>query len=134
MEIAELETSILLARIIGPLFWVVGLGFLVNLEHYTKMLVNFLENSEMYYFSGTLAFIIGMAMVLFHNLWVADWRLVITVIGWMSLFKGVGRIIFPNIGLRVARNLLGGGNTALSVGAGVMLILGVWLSYQGFGA
>ena len=47
--------------------------------------------------SGYLALIIGLATVILHNVWVADWRVVITVFGWLSLLKGIVRIGFPEI-------------------------------------
>ncbi|MGI9388083.1 MAG: hypothetical protein ACR2OX_11685 [Methyloligellaceae bacterium] len=127
-----MDTSILLARIIGPMFLVVGLGPLLHPHHYRNMIKAFIQNSELYYFSGVLAFIVGIAMILFHNLWVADWRVVITVIGWMSLFKGTVRILFPTIGVKLVTSFdeKSGLLTALSI---PVLIFGVWLSYEGYG-
>ena len=78
-----MDTSILLARLIGLLFVVVSIGVFLNQKHYAKMAETFLKNAELYYFSGTIAFVIGTAIITFHNLWVTDWRVVITVIGWL---------------------------------------------------
>ena len=127
-----MDTSLLLARIIGPLFVIVGLGVLMNPGHYRSMMQRFLESSDLYYFSGALAFVIGMLMIQFHNLWVADWRVVITLIGWMSLLKGVIRILFPAMGADVASRMLSEDSATLSIGAGIILLFGGWLSYQGF--
>ena len=38
----------------------------------------------------------GLVVVIFHNLWVADWRLIITVFGCLVLIKGVVLIVFPD--------------------------------------
>jgi len=52
------------------------------------MATAFIKNEELYYFSGAIAFVADVAIVLHHNLWVADWRDIITVLGWVSIVKG----------------------------------------------
>ncbi len=34
-------------------------------------------------------------MVLVHNLWVLDWRIAITILGWLTLFKGLDLLFLP---------------------------------------
>lgn len=128
-----METSILLARIIGPLFVLIGVGVLLNRKHYAAMTTNFLKNAELCYFSGALAFIIGIVIILFHNLWAADWRVMITIIGWASLFKGMSRILFPTMGSMVATKFTQS-NWPLNVSAILLVIVGVWFVYEGFHA
>ncbi len=127
-----MDTSILLARLIGPLFVIVGLGVLLNSRHYMAMTESFIKNAELYYLSGAIAFVVGVAIVLFHNLWVSDWRVVLTIIGWMSVLKGAMRILFPTFGLSVAGKLTES-NAMINGFAILVLIFGAWLSYQGFG-
>ncbi len=126
-----MDTSILLACLIGPLFVAVGIGVLLNPAHYTTMAENFLKDAGLYYVSGAMVFVIGMAMVLYHNIWVADWRVIITILGWMSLLKGTVRIVYPSAGSQIAANLIGS-ETTLKASAAVILLLGAWLTYQGF--
>ena len=42
-----------------------------------------------------LAIIIGLINILLHNLWESDWRLIITLIGWISLIIGLALFILP---------------------------------------
>jgi len=42
-----------------------------------------------------MAIIIGLLNILFHNIWEGDWRLIITLIGWIALFEGLFLFIFP---------------------------------------
>ena len=128
-----METSNLLARLIGPLLVVVGAGVLLNPTHYMKMTENFLKDAQLHYFSGATAFLIGMAMVLHHNIWVSDWRVTITVIGWMSLIKGAVRILFPAAGSRLAAALVAS-PAVLRISAAIVLLLGLWLAYRGLGS
>lgn len=127
-----METSVLLASLIGPLLVIVGIGVLLNPTHYANMTEEFLKDPQLYYFSGTTAFLIGMAMVLHHNIWVADWPVVITVIGWMSIIKGAIRILFPFAGSKYATALTGS-PASLKASAVALLLFGLWLTYLGFG-
>lgn len=125
-----MTASIVLARLLGPLFLIAGLGLLLNRAHYRKMLEHFLTDAALYYFSGALALTVGIAIVLFHNVWVADWRLVITLVGWLSVLKGVVRLLFPQAGQKAAAKLLSPG--AL-LGFGILaVVLGAWLSVTGY--
>jgi len=126
-----MNSSILLARIIGPTFLIIGIGVLLNPAYYGAMIKNFVKDAELYYFSGALALVTGISILLFHNIWVADWRVVITLIGWMSLAKGVGRIMFPTKGAKIADKIIDL-YSAVYGASTVITIVGIWLSYQGY--
>ena len=126
-----MNSSILLARIIGPTFLIIGIGVLLNPAYYGTMIKNFVKDAELYYFSGALALVTGISILLFHNIWVADWRVVITLIGWMSLAKGVGRIMFPTKGVKITDKIIDLYSAVYGASA-VITIVGIWLSYQGY--
>lgn len=46
--------------------------------------------------NGTIWFMGGLAVVWFHNLWVRDWRVIVTCLGWMSILAGFFRMAFPD--------------------------------------
>ena len=125
-----MDTSLLLARLLSPLFLAAGAGMLLNRDHYGEMLRSFLTDAALYYFSGALALVSGVAILLFHNLWVADWRVAITVIGWLAVVKGAVRLVFPRAGQHLAARLLGPG-LLVSLGL-VSLLLGAWLAVMGY--
>lgn len=45
--------------------------------------------------SGLYATVMGLVIVLCHNIWVADLRVVVTVIGWLALGSGVLLLMIP---------------------------------------
>ena len=128
-----MDASILIARIIGPLFALMALGMLFNRDTYGVIMAEFAESRALIYLSGTIALITGIVFVHFHNLWVADWRVIITVIGWLSILKGVIRLLYPQIVRKVGRRFAN--NARLMTGSGaVILALGAFLSFHGFAA
>jgi len=127
----EFALSITLAKLLGPLFLVIGVGALFNRDYYQKMIAEFLRNSGLYYFSGATALVVGLAIVIHHNIWSADWRSIITVIGWISIFRGAVRLLLPAAGSRFATSFT---SSFWPIGLGVILIIivGGVLTYFGY--
>jgi hypothetical protein len=126
-----METSRFLARLVGPFLVVMGLGLLVNGDVYQTMAGQFLQSLALIYVSGLLAFVAGLAIVNTHNVWAADWRVIITILGWLGMLGGVMRIVFPQVVEQVGTNMLA--HRGYIIGAWiVLLVLGLWLSYAGY--
>ncbi len=90
-----MATSIFLAKLIGPVLLVVGIGLFVNAKTYRKLADEFLRSPALIYLSGVLLMTAGLALVLTHNVWRADWPLLITILGWLGVIGGAVRIIVP---------------------------------------
>ncbi len=65
-----MQTSLYLAKLIGPTLLVIGIGMLINRDGYRDMAREFLGSRALIYLAGILAFVPGLAMVLAHNVWV----------------------------------------------------------------
>lgn len=127
----EFALSIVLAKLIGPLLLAVGVGALLNRQFYQSMVADFLKNSGLYYLSGAVALVVGVAIVAHHNIWAADWRTIITVIGWIAVIRGMARLTAPTVGMKLASGLAANANL-LAAGAVLIAIVGGILTYFGF--
>lgn len=126
-----MDNSILLAKFIGPFIIVIGIGVLFNIKIFRQIGEDFFKNSALVYVSGLVTFIMGMAIVLFHNIWVADWRIIITVFGWSTLIKGAWLIILPGTLVKVTEAYVK--NIKLLVIPWIiMLAIGIFLTVKGF--
>jgi hypothetical protein len=127
----SVQTSILLAKIIGPLFLVVGAGIFINLEHYRRLVVDFGASPLSIYMAGTTALLLGLLIVAFHNVWEWRWPVIITILGWLTLIKGAVRIIAPRlVAERSAR--YGRNANIMMTTAIVVIVMGGVLSYFGY--
>jgi hypothetical protein len=90
-----MPTSIFLARLIGPVIVAIGIGLLADAAVYRKMAEEGLRSHVLIYLSGLLMMTAGLATVLSHNVWAADWRVLITLIGWLGTIGGAVRIVIP---------------------------------------
>ena len=75
--------SAYIARILGPVLVIIGLGLLLEGETFRAMAGEFLRSAALVYFSGLVTLAVGLAILNVHHLWTRDWRSVITVFGWL---------------------------------------------------
>ena len=92
-----MELSILVAKIAALTYLSAGIAALSGKMDYKKIVDSFNASPALTYVTGLFALIIGMILVENHNIWVKDWPVLITIIGWASTIKGVMLIAFPDV-------------------------------------
>ena len=96
-----MTTSTYIARLMGPVLLIIGIGMAVGLmlegEGYLSLLREFIGSRSLIFITGILALVAGLAIVNTHNLWVQDWRVLVTVLGWLLVIRGVTLLVFPGI-------------------------------------
>lgn len=126
-----MENSILIAKLIGLIYLVLGLGLVFNPRYYHKMFDDLLNDAPLTYISGLISLITGFLLVTFHNIWVNNWVVVITVFSWLLLGKGILLIVLPEIMKKISKGLFKTSNVFLVDGL-IVLILGLVFAYFGF--
>jgi hypothetical protein len=126
-----MQTSLFLAKLIGPICLVIGLALAFNTGVYRSMAEQFLASYALIFLAGLITLSSGLAIVLTHNVWTADWRVVITVLGWLFVFAGIFRAVAPQRVAGIGRAMLAKPLT-LRVGAALDLALGALLCYFGY--
>lgn len=87
----------------GPVMLAAGVSLFVNRARMTQIFKDLTDSPGMIFMAGVLALALGIALVTFHNIWVADWRAFITVYGWIALVAGVVRIVFPDAAIGMGK-------------------------------
>jgi hypothetical protein len=126
-----LASSIYLAKLIGPVALAVGLALAFNAATFRAMANEFLTSHALIFVSGFLTLVAGVAILLAHNVWTADWRVIITLIGWLAIITGAIRLIAPERAAAFGRPMLQKPHT-LQIGAAIWLIVGAALCYFGY--
>lgn len=126
-----MQTSIFLAKLIGPVMLAAAIGMLVNRTDHRAMSLAFLESPPLIYVSGVLVMTAGIAIVLYHNVWAADWRVIITLFGWMGAIGGAIRIISFSWVKRVGDAMLGKPWVTM-IGGVVWLVIAAVLCFYGY--
>lgn len=124
-----IEIEILLARFWGIIFVVLAVAIFLNQKSYIKLLKKKLPE-EFVLISGLFALLIGAAQVSVLNVWTLNYVGILTVIGWISLIKGIVRLSVPSAGLSFRKLVITPKWMIPSVI--VCLGVGVALLYAGF--
>lgn len=92
-----MNISLFLAKAFALYFMITGVAMLFNRENLKQAMQALAENSGIRLFSAVITLILGIILVLSHNVWVMHWPVVITVLCWITLVKGTVRLLFPKI-------------------------------------
>lgn len=126
-----METSLFLAKLIGPVLIVIGLGLLVKPTDFREMATDFLASRAMIFLAGLLTLVTGLAIVLTHNVWELNWPVIITILGWLSVVGGVFRILFPDSVQSMGASMMDK-PAMMPVSGAIQIVLGLWLCYAGY--
>ncbi|MDD4909632.1 MAG: hypothetical protein PHR44_03010 [Candidatus Omnitrophica bacterium] len=126
-----MENSVFIAKIFGLCYLILGVGFMFNRKAFQQVMDDFCKNAALVFYGGMLALVIGVVIILNHNIWVADWTVMITVIGWLALIKGIWIIILPNTVSKFMQ-IYRDNECLLAAHSALVLILGAVLTYFGF--
>jgi hypothetical protein len=126
-----MATSVFLARLLGPLLLAVGASILINPKPFQTMAGEVARSITLVYLFGLFDFAAGLAIVLTHNVWAANWRVLITLIGWLTLLRGAVRILAPEAIMGFAAKVLRK-KQMMPVAAAVTGVLGLVLCYFGY--
>ncbi len=89
-----MEISVFLARFWGSLFIILGMSSIT--AKFLGRVIQYTEDKTITVSTGYITFLLGLATVVAHNLWTADWRIAVTILGWITLLKGMEKIAFPD--------------------------------------
>ena len=126
-----MDTSIFLARLLGPLFVVLAIGLLVRQDSWRAMAGDFIGSRPLVFLTGFLTLLGGLALVNTHNVWEAGWPLIITIFGWLAVIGGIARMLFPETVMGFGQKMLDSKTYLTSAGV-VEGLLGLWLCYVGY--
>lgn len=101
-----MSNSVFIARLIGPVMLVIGLAVFANQRAFRDLAEEFLASRALTFLSGLLIMPVGLAIVLTHNIWAVDGRVMITLFGWANLIGGAIRLAAPAYVMQTGRAML----------------------------
>ena len=122
--------SYVIAQVLGMLLTVLGIGCIFNQDHIRKVLVAVSENHAIQFIAAIVPLLVGSFIIVVHNEWVANWTVILTLLGWIIFLIGAVRAIFPLFFVARLKHLSHVIPVAL-LGA-LLLLLGLVLLYFGF--
>jgi hypothetical protein len=130
-----MSTSKSLARLMGPILLVIGIGMACGLmmegAGYSNVLKEFIANRALIFLTGILALLAGVAIINVHNVWVPDWRVIVTALGWLLVLRGIMLLVFP-LTVQVFGDRVATSEAGVTAGAALTFVLGAVLCIMGY--
>ncbi|MBI5624404.1 MAG: hypothetical protein HY924_11555 [Elusimicrobia bacterium] len=125
-----MELSILIARILAVVYLSAALGALLGKDFFRRISEDLFKNAALTYFMGLMTTVFGLIMVHHHNRWEHDWTVLITLISWAVLIKGVLFLVIPGFVGRLSGRMLT--ERTMKVFPFAAILLGLLFGYLGF--
>ncbi len=126
-----MEVSLFLAKVIGLCFVIFAISIFLARSNYQASLKDFNKHPATVLLAGTIYLIIGILIIISHNIWTLDWRIIITIVGWLSLIRGIIWTTFPSI-IRKGLSKFSDSRKPIYFSAIIVFIFGIILCYFGF--
>jgi hypothetical protein len=123
-----MNIATILAEFYGGLLILVGLTAL-NKKYITTIFREIAASKALLWITGLITFLLGMVTLALYSSWTSDWRVVITIIGWAALIKGIFMTLFPNASMKFYRKAMS--SNALVSSAVIAIAFGIALLYIG---
>jgi len=125
-----MEPTIILAKFWGWFLITSCLLFFVRKKSLEE-LIELVKNRSLMIVFGYFSFVLGLVSVILHNLWTADWRVVITIFGWAALIKGVVAIGFSELSQKWVEKITNK-NLLMRIWLVIGILFGAWLLWLSY--
>lgn len=119
------------AQLIGAFSIVMGLSMLARRKMLMSIFYELSQNRALSYILGVLIFLIGLLLVLNHNIWQGLLQTIITLLGWGVFLEGAFFLFVSEQTLKKYLVMVNSKKVYYLI-ASVYLVLGLYLSYFGF--
>ena len=127
-----MELSLFLAKLFGLTLIIYAIAIFMRPQLMNTVVKDLKPDSFLMLMAGLVGIVGGLSIILTHNLWTQDWRVLITLFGWAALLKGISYTAFPDVLLGTAKSVLAT-DTRRNIALGLTFLLGCYLAGVGFG-
>ena len=125
-----MERSLFLAKLLGVILVIGPVVKTVRHKQFVEACDRANESPITVFVIGGVLFTLSTAFVLSHSVWVADWRLVVTLIGWLMLAISLLQLFLPQ-SMAWPMRVLPKAKYRFVLDV-AQLLLGCYLAYHGF--
>lgn len=125
----SIDTTRRFARVLGPFFAIVSATVVVRAP--AELLAEFGATAIWPWVSGAFVLMGGIIVVALHPYWHGVAAVIVSLLGWLMVLRGVLLLGFPDTFISIANHTVGAENVWRIVFGGVTLV-GLYLTYIGW--
>jgi len=92
-----MDLSILVAKVFTLYIFAMGVGIATGKLSVNKVVGDLKASQGLALVTGFFLLVLGALLVQYHNIWVKDWTVLITILAWLTLIKGFLLIAYPQV-------------------------------------
>lgn len=100
-----MDNAELIARLMGPVMLAAGIGIALNRVLIADMMGQARDMPVLVFIGGILSLLAGVAILNAHHAWTGDWRVLVTLMGWLAVAGGVLRLFAPGAAIGLGEKL-----------------------------
>ena len=131
MNVQVQHRTRMFARVLGPFFTIVAIVVALRSPDMPQLLSEFTASDVWPWVVGAFILLGGIAVVAFHQVWRGPAAIIVSVLGWLLVARGIFLLAFPDTFASVANRVIG----AVGVWQAVYVfvaVIGLYLSYVGW--
>lgn len=123
-----MELSLFLAKFLGIYMLIIATIWVTCKNQFESAVKEIILSNGLFALTGAILLIVGLIMTISHPIWELNWRGLITVVAYLTLFQGILRLAFPEESRYYVLKSLQNHWFLL----GFLVIVGFTLTYYGF--
>jgi len=88
---------VIIEKICAIFILTLGLSYLLNASWWISYIKQMLEHKEQILLLSIIILLLGSTLVVTHNIWVSSPIVIVTLLGWLMLLKGLSMMLFPGV-------------------------------------
>lgn len=130
-----MTVELLIERVIAVGLLVIGLSHFFRAQLWADLFEEWRRNRFLPFYLGWLYLTIGTVIALGHNVWVWDFIVIVTLLGWAWTLKGILYLLWPNLLTRLAERGMAPDQHPehkFAFAGVLMVVIGALLVWRGF--
>lgn len=119
------------ARVLGPYLVIVPIAGVFRASQMQALMSGFEASALWPWVLGAFVLLLGLIVVALHSSWADPPAVIVSVVGWLMVLRGVLLLAFPAAFMSAANAVIGTG-VAWRVGYAILALIGLYLTCIGW--
>ncbi len=121
----------LFARVLGPYLFIAALTMIGRTAYMRSMIEAFSADAVWPWVAGAFVLPMGLVVIVLHPYWRGPSAAVVSLLGWLSVVKGIALMAFPQAYLSMGQSALSAA-AWWQAGSVLVAVVGLYLTYVGW--